>query len=154
MVRERSAVPSTQVLEKSFLCREEIALSMHLPKSTVFFTAKRLRLADQVPIGVEQVFLPIQFCPKLDTLDLTGSLYEGLKELYGWTVARQDIALTARMPTKEERELLQLSRGGAVMQTEGSSLDEEGRCLFYEKNVYAGDHYIMHVSVKSRWLGK
>lgn len=153
MVKMRGSVPETQVLEKVFICDDDIALAMHLPRNTVFYAVKRLRKADGEPVGIEHVFLPLQFCERPDRLDLNGSLYEGLKELYGWTVARQDIAITAQKPTAEEKEMLKIGKGEAVMKTEGVSLDGEGRTLLYEKNVYSGSSYIMHVSIKSRWIG-
>ena len=152
MVKMRGSVPETEVLEKVFVCEDDIALAMHLPRNTVFYTVKRLRKADGEPVGIEQVFLPLQFCERPDRLELSGSLYEGLKKLYGWSVARQDIAITAQRPTREEKEMLKLGKGEAVMRTEGVSLDSEGRTLLYEKNVYSGSSYIMHVSIKSRWI--
>ncbi len=154
MVKLRGAVPHTDVLEKTFVCDDEIALIMHLPKSSVFYQVTRLRSADNTPVGIESVFLPLQFCDSPDRLELEGSLYEGIKNLYGWTVLRQDIAITAEMPTKEEKELLKLSKGEAVLRTEGVSLDDDGKPLLFERNVYSGKSYIMHVSIKSRWVDK
>ncbi len=154
MVKMCGAVPSTDVLEKSFVCDEDVALSLHIPKGSVFYKVCRLRKADGVPVGMETVFLPLQFCDRPDRLDLTDSLYKGLKNLYGWTVARQDLAITAQIPTKEEKALLCLGKDEGVLKTEGVSLDSEGRALLYERNIYSGSSYIMHVSIKSRWVDK
>ncbi len=154
MVKMRGAVPATEVLEKTFVCDEDIALSLHLPKSSVFYKVARLRKADGIPVAVETVFLPLQFCDSPDRLDLTQSLYHGLKDLYGWTVSRQDLAITAQMPTKEEKEILSIGKGESILRTEGVSLDGEGRALFYEKCVYSGSSYVLHVSIKSRWVDK
>lgn len=154
MVKLRGAVPQTIVLEKTFVCDDEIALIMHLPKSSVFYKVKRLRIADNTLVGIENVFLPLQFCDSPDRLQLEGSLYEGLKNLYGWSVLRQDIAITAEIPTKEEKEILKLSKGEAVLRTEGVSLDDDGKPLLFERNTYSGKSYIMHVSIKSRWVDK
>ena len=75
MVKMRGSVPETEVLEKVFVCEDEIALAMHLPRNTVFYAVKRLRKADGEPVGIEQVFLPLQFCERPDRLELSGSLY-------------------------------------------------------------------------------
>ena len=154
MVKIRGLVPKTIVLEKTFVCDDEIALTMHLPKSSVFYKVKRLRLADNTPVGIESVYLPLQYCDSPDRLELEGSLYEGLKHLYGWDILRQDIAITADIPTKEEKEILKLSKGEPVLKTEGISLEEEGKPLLFEKNVYSSNSYIMHVSIKSRWVDR
>lgn len=152
MVKLRGLVPKTVVLEKTFVCDDEISLVMHLPKSSVFYKVKRLRLADNTPVGIENVYLPLQFCDSPDRLELDGSLYDGLKKLYGWNILRQDIAIIADMPTKEEKDILKLSKGEAVLRTEGKSLEEEGKPLLYERNTYSSNSYIMRVSIKSRWV--
>ena len=36
MVKMRGSVPETEVLEKVFVCEDDIALAMHLPRNTVF----------------------------------------------------------------------------------------------------------------------
>ena len=154
MVKLCGAEPKTVVLEKSFVCDEDISLGMHLPKSSVYYKVKRLRLADNTPVGIESVFLPLQYCDSPDRLNLDGSLYEGLKNLYGWNVLRQDVAITSDIPSKEEKELLKLSKGEAVLKTEGISLDDDGKPLLFERNTYSGKSYIMHVSIKSRWVNK
>lgn len=151
MVKRNGSVPTSEILEKTFICDDDISVAMHLPKSSVFFMVRRLRLADNIPVGIENVYLPLQYCASPDKLMLKNSLYEELKDLYGWTVSQQDIAIVAEMPTKEEKEILNLLKGEAVLKTEGISLDDENRPILYEKNTYSGKDYIMHVSVKSRW---
>lgn len=150
MVRQNGSVPSTEVLEKSFICEEAVAEAMHLPESTVFYVFSRLRLADGVPVGIEKVYLPLQYCERPDRLDLSASLYDGLKNLYGWIVARQDLAISARNPSKEERELMKLGKDEAVLVSQGISLDADGHALLFEKNLYAGASYTMRVSISGR----
>ncbi len=152
MVQSFGSVPSTDTLEKVFVSDDTIALALHLPRTTVFYAVKRLRKADGMPVAVETLYLPIQLCEHLERLSFDGSLYEELKTQYGWNVAQQDISITAQIPTKEEREILELGKDEAVLKTEGVSLDSEGRTLFYERNVYSGSSYIMHASIKRRWL--
>ncbi len=152
MVKSFGALPTTDTLEKVFVSDESIALALHLPRTTVFYAVKRLRKADGMPIAVETVYLPIQLCEHPESLSFDGSLYTELKEQYGWNVAQQDISISAQIPTKEEREMLELGKDEAVLKTEGVSLDPQGRTLFYERNVYSGSSYIMHASIKSRWL--
>ena len=154
MVKLRGSVPTTIVLEKTFVCDDEISLTMHLPKSSVFYKVKRLRLADNTPVGIENVYLPLQYCDSPDRLKLEDSLYEGLKKLYGWNIIKQDIAITADIPSKEEKDILKLSKGEAVLRTEGISLEDDGKPLLYEKNTYSSNSYIMHVSIKSRWVDR
>ena len=154
MVKQKGALPTSKILEKTFICDDDISLAMHLPKSSVFFMVKRLRLADNVPVGIENVYLPLQYCSSPDKLNLKNSLYDELKELYGWTITQQDISITAEIPTKEEKEILDLLKGEAVLKTEGVSLDDENKPILYEKNTYSGKDYIMHVSVKSRWCDR
>jgi len=131
MVKLRGAVPQTKVLENSFVCDDDIATALHLPKSSVFYKVKRLRIANNTPVGIETVFLPLQFCDSPDRLELDKSLYDGLKQLYGWSVFRQNVAITADMPTKDEIEFLNLSKGEAVLRTEGISLDDDNKPFLY-----------------------
>ncbi len=154
MVKLHGAVPKSEILEKSFVCDDDVSLAMHLPKGSVYYLVKRLRVADNEPVAIENVYLPLQYYSRPDSLSLEQSLYDELKELYGVIVVRQDIAIIATMPTKAERDFLKISKGEAVLKTEGLSLDDENRPIIYERNVYSGKSYIMNVSIKSRWVNK
>jgi GntR family transcriptional regulator len=71
------AVPPPQVVE---------ALSLH--QDQLGYHVRRLRLADQSPVAVDDAWYNADLVPGLDELDLTTSIYQILSEHYGRTLDR------------------------------------------------------------------
>lgn len=141
-VRLKGMVPTTRVL---FFKKEEpeegIRSVLELKEGQPVYTLKRLRLADNTPVAIEENFIPEKYCPGLERFDLASSLYNLIKMEYSFAVYNIDNVIEASKPSKEEKELLNISSGIPVLKTTGINYTESGLKLFYEKSVYRSDEY-------------
>lgn len=147
-VKRLGMVPVTRVLE--FSQEKEcfdVKQALDLEPEQKIFRVKRLRLADDTPIAVEEVFIPEKLCPDINKLDLTKSLYDLLKTTYSIDISHVDNNIEAIKADKENRRLLMLESGVPVLKISGISYTKEGKKLFYERDVYRADKYQYSVRI-------
>ena len=141
-VRSKGLVPSTVVLhfEKISDC-PDIKNLLNLQDTEYLYNIKLLRLANDLPIAIEEAFIPETHCPRLETFDLKSSLYKLLKDEYELSISYIDNVISAGRPAKDEKKLLGLTDATPVLRITSISHSEDGRKLFYEKDVYRSDEY-------------
>ncbi len=141
-VRRKGMEPSTRVLH--FSCdaaAEDLQEALGLRDVERIYVLKRLRLADNVPVAIEEVFIPAKYCPGMEQHDLTGSLYKLIKEQYSHEISYVDNVVEAARPTKEERELLEAAVSIPMLKITSLNYTETGIKLFYERSAYRADEY-------------
>ncbi len=147
-VKRLGMVPTTRILE---LSRESecfgVREMLDLEPGQEIFRIKRLRLADENPIAVEEVYIPERLCPGIDRLELTKSLYDLLKSNYSIDISYIDNKIEAIKADSECRRLLMLSAGIPALKISGISYTKEGEKLFYERDVYRADKYNYSVRI-------
>ncbi len=141
-VRSRGMNPVTRVLHfKKLPAGEEIAKMLSIDESDPVYDIKRLRLADDNPIAIEEACIPEKYCPDLNRFDLTGSLYKILKEEYRHTIDYVDNVIEASKPSREEKSLLQINTAIPVLSVGSIVSTSSGIKLLYEKSVYRSDEF-------------
>lgn len=147
-VRNKGLEPSTQVLRfEKVLDRADIRDILELQENEGLYGIKRLRLANERPVGIEEVFIPERHCPYLENYDLKMSFYKLLKEQYSLVVNCMDCSVDAAKATKEEKKLLGLTDSVPVLRITGISYNDSGTKLFYEKDTYRSDEYNYNVRI-------
>lgn len=148
-VRNKGLVPSTQVLRfGKVLDRADIRDILELQERETLYGIKRLRLANEKPVGIEEVFIPERYCPHLEDHDLEMSLYKLLKEQYSLVVNCMECSVDAAKAAKEEKKLLGLTEAVPVLRITGISYNDSGTKLFYEKDTYRSDEYNYNVRIQ------
>lgn len=148
LVRKKGFVPLTTVLYfRKGEAKPEISELLGLAPSDQVYNIKRLRLANQIPIGIEEVFIPEKYCPNLDKYDLTASLYKLLREEYQHVISDVDNEIEAAKPSREERELLKISGEIPILKIAGLYFTKADLKLFYEQSVYRADEYKYSVRI-------
>lgn len=148
IVKRKGLVPTTEVLH--FIKQEadeDIKEILGLGNSEMVYVIKRLRLAGNIPVGIEEDFIPEKYCPNLEKFDLTGSLYKLINEEYGYAITYVDNVIEAAKPFKEEKSLLNISVNVPVLKITGINFTESDLKLFYERSVYRSDEYKYNVRV-------
>lgn len=142
IVRKKGLVPSTRVLNFSKAIPEQyIKELLDLKDSEKVYNIKRLRLANDVPIGIEEAFIPERLCPNLERHDLTDSLHKLIKEEYLYTISFVDNIIEAAKPSKEEKELLNINNNIPVIKITGVCFIAQETRFIYEKSTYRSDEY-------------
>jgi GntR family transcriptional regulator len=147
-VRNKGLTPSTVVLNfEKISDRSDIKNILNLQENESLYNLKRLRLANERPIAIEEVFIPERYCPSLEKHDLKSSLYKLLKEEYSLDINYMDNSIEAAKATKEEKKLLGLTEAAPVLCITSISHNDTGMKLFYEKDVYRSDEYNYDVRI-------
>lgn len=116
--------------------------ALNLREEDKVICLRRVRLGDQIPMGIECSCLPAQLCPDLlDSFDPTGSLYTELAERHGMQMVVTDEIIEVGKATAEEARLLQIAAQSPVFLFTRISYLENGAPAEYVKSVYPGDRY-------------
>jgi GntR family transcriptional regulator len=146
--RKKGLTPSTQVLNfAQQRVSEDIAEILGLSSEDSVYVIKRLRSADDVPVALEEVFIPVRLCPNLEQYDLSGSLYRIINESYGISIAYMDNVIEASVPTAEEKKLLKASSNVPLLRISGVSFTTNDQKFSYERDVYRADQYAYNARI-------
>jgi GntR family transcriptional regulator len=143
-MRARGKVPGSRTLAFEKCAPTEEARDF-LGDSPVY-RIERLRLADNVPMAIEEVQLPVALCPDLDDFDLTQrSLYEILDEVYHVRLLRCDQIVSAGLPGARQRKLLEIGHTVALLNVTRRSFAKPERPASFGITQYRGDLYTASV---------
>lgn len=141
--------PASRILSaESVPASAELASQLQINVSSPLFSLRRLRLADGLPVAVEQVWLPQDQFPGLSKTNFaTLSLYQTLRERYGIRVSRADEILEARAASGEEAELLEVARRSSVLVISRTLWSLDAKPVEAARSVYRGDRYRAVLSI-------
>ncbi|WP_299958903.1 GntR family transcriptional regulator [uncultured Modestobacter sp.] len=108
---------------------------------------RRLRLADDQPMSVDDGWYPVAVVPDLADADLTGSLYTLLAERYGCTIDRAEQTVRAAEADRGSAVLLGLSASRPVLVFDRVSYSG-GRPVEHARSTYRGDRYEVAMTVE------
>ncbi len=116
-----------------------------LGEETVY-RMERLRLADAIPMAIEEVEIPVSHCPDLEDFDLEKrSLYEVLDEVYHLRLVRCEQIVSASLPTARQRKLLDIGTNVALLNVTRRSFTKSDQAASYGVTRYRGDLYTASV---------
>lgn len=132
--------PATTVLAHEIEVEPRAAAALDLEPDTELLALKRLRFADGEPLAIMQNWLPPRHSSiTQEQLEARG-LYAILRDRgVGSVVAHQSVA--ARLPTVDERELLDISSTLPVFAISRTAFDPSGAPVEHAEHVYRSDGY-------------
>jgi GntR family transcriptional regulator len=146
-MRRMGLHPGTVVLEVAKLVPPAATRrALELPAGTPAWHVRRLRLADEQPMSVDDAWYAADLLPDLDRQDLTGSLYTLLAERYGCTIDRAEQTVRAAETDRETGGLLGLPAGRSVLVFDRVSYSG-GRPVEHATSTYRGDRYELQMTV-------
>ena len=134
---------SSRVLESgTSSASPEVALQLGIAVNAPVYRLLRLRLADGLPVAIEEIRLPFERFPGLDKLDFARlSLYQTLRERYKIRVSRADEILEARSALRREAELLEIPAKASLLVISRTLWSVDGMPVETAHSVYRGDRY-------------
>lgn len=135
--------PTSRILRAETIPAEvDVAARLGIPLGSPIFHLRRLRLADDIPVAIEEVWLSQQLFPDIDKLDFSHlSLYQTLREQYGIRVSRADEVLEARSASRSEAELLRIAPRSSLLVVSRTLRSADGRPVESAHSLYRGDRY-------------
>lgn len=142
----RGSVPSSRVLEVARIAAPDaVAAALNLKSSDDVTQIRRLRLADDTPIALEEVFLPTTVL-ETESLNLGASLYEQLR-LAGHEVYRAEQEIKAITLSREDSLLLEVAVGSAALSVTRVSSSRRGHLIEFARTTYRADRYTFQLAV-------
>lgn len=142
----RGAVPSSRVLELARIeAPESVAVALGLAPAEETTHIRRLRLADDVPIAIEDVYIP-RLVLDLESLNLGASLYEQLR-IAGHEVFRAEQEIKAITLSAQESQLLEVGAGEAALSVTRVSSSRRGQLIEFARTIYRADRYTFQLAV-------
>jgi len=120
--------------------------ALELAAGAQVWHVRRLRLADQQPMSIDDGWYPVAVAPDLDQADLTGSLYTLFAERYGCTIDRAEQTVRAAEADRESAVLLGLPAARPVLVFDRVS-HSGGRPVEHARSTYRGDRYEVAMTV-------
>jgi GntR family transcriptional regulator len=129
-------VPSPNILQR-----------LELPAGTEVLRIQRIRLGDQVPIGLQTSFIALTIGQNItrEEMETAGSLYRILQEKYGIIPTEADETLEVTLATPEEAALLQVESGAPLLLNERLLFSQNRTPVEFVKILYRGDRYQYYV---------
>ncbi|GAB5491285.1 MAG: GntR family transcriptional regulator [Phototrophicaceae bacterium] len=122
---------------------DETAKTLNIPTDMSVMELRRVRYVGQRPMAIECTSVIASLCPDiLDNNDFTHeSLYSVLQEDYDVRLIYADQTFEARVATKEESQLLEISDGAPVLAIYRVTYNDKQIPCEEVKSVYRGDRY-------------
>lgn len=125
----------------------QVAASLHVPPGKSVLRVRRLRLADDTPVGIHDSYLAPAISFSQEDLERRGSLYALLEER-GITLAEAEETLEAIAARKEEAALLDLCQGFPLLLVSRVVFASGGEPLEYVRALYRSDLYRYCIRLK------
>ncbi len=110
----------------------------------------RVRMADGELIALEQAHILHELCPNiLESNDFARqSLYTALKDVYGVRLVWASEVISARMPSDEERAVLEMSAGIPILAMKRVTYNERDEPVEYVRSCYHSERYQLRTELR------
>jgi len=138
LTREGGQTPSSQVLAARLIpATESLAHDLQIaPHGEVVFL-HRVRFINGRPVMIQQSWLPHTHCPNILANDFSNaSLFEVLAMDYNVRVVEGIQTISARLATREERNLLRLPDNGVVLTVDALEYSQHHRPVEFSISIF------------------
>ena len=140
---KRGLRASSRVLDQKVVeCDREIASHLQLEEGEKIFVLRRLRLADDEPMGIQTTHLPLRLAAGLPNEDFSAaSLYETLEKKFAVFPSHARETHSAVSIVGEDAAILGLSEGSPGLAARRLTYLANGQPLEFVLSVMRGDRY-------------
>jgi GntR family transcriptional regulator len=148
-MRQRGMKPGSRVLEQTVIAPNETLMTkLKLKSDDRVMLLRRLRLADGIPMAIEESHIPLSVFPGLDLINFSKhSLYDVMRESYGVRVGYADETIEALPATREEAELLTIPKKVCVLSITRIIMTDHDSLVEWSCSRYRGDRYRASIRV-------
>lgn len=148
-MRQRGAVPSSRTLDVGKVhAGAQLGKRLEISPGDEVIKVTRLRLADDAPMAVETLHVPLNIAPDLDGVALAGaSFYDLLHQRYGIDLAGGVQTIEATVTDEVESPMLEVPLHSPAFLFERTSRSQDGRVVEFVRSVYRGDRYQFSVEL-------
>ena len=126
-----------------------VSSQLTVPQGAPVLHLTSLRLADGLPLAIEDMYLPAERFPALANLEWDNrSVYATLEKLYDAHPQEALDLVAAGSATRDEARLLGIIKGAPVMRVDRTSTDRNGLPVEFSKVVFHAERYQFVARVK------
>ena len=142
-MRQRGMKASSKLLEQSVTTgNDDLKEKLKLKSGDRIMRLRRLRLADGIPMAIEESHIPLRQVPGLERNDFaSNSLYATLRERYGVRIGYADETIEALPASREEAEMLTIPNRASVLSISRIILTAQEIPIESACSRYRGDRY-------------
>lgn len=142
-MRSRGLRPDSRTVVSRRLAADlSLAALLEVEPNSAVLHVRRLRLADDLPMALEDLFTPCDLVPGLTGEDLEhASFYAVLGERFGLRIEAGQQVIEPAVATGADAELLAVEDGAPVFRFERTSRVAGGRVGEFVRSLYRGDRY-------------
>lgn len=150
-MRERGMTPGSKLLEFNLVkVSAAIASKLKIDEGELVYEIKRVRLADELPMAYEMLYISQHIAPGLTEEIAGASIYEYLEKALNITIAKGEQSLEASIARKNEAAILQIKEGAPVLLIERTSYMDNQKPLEFVQSIYRGDRYKFKIEMERR----
>lgn len=147
-MKARGKVASSKILSIDLIDADEIiSKKLDIEEGSKVYCIARLRLANDEPMSIENVYIPYYLCTDIERHDLSGSLYEVLDHHYNLYPAKAEQSIESAVAGKKEQEILNIKLRSPVLKIERITYLSNNTVLEYVTSIYRGDKYKFYVTI-------
>ncbi len=145
-MRQRGFDPGTNVLEAVIIpAPQDIAEQLQITPGEDLVKIKRLRLADEEPMSIEESYLVHRYCPNvLDHNFAEEPLRQILEKNYGIRLVNAKQVIKAVQTADELKDELKISKQAALLFIERISFSQIGVPVEFLRIFYRADRYTLY----------
>ncbi|MCM3594830.1 GntR family transcriptional regulator [Metabacillus idriensis] len=141
-MRSRGLVPSTRVISfKEVEASIDLAAKLEVKAGAPLFELKRVRLADQLPMAYEMLYISKELAHGLTEEIAVNSIYDYVENKLGLKIQHGRQVLEASFARKTEAEMLEVAEGAPVLLIERRTTLDTNKPLEVVRSVYRADRY-------------
>ena len=118
---------------------ERVAAALGLEAGAPVARIERLRLAGRLPLTLEDSWIPSARFEGIEELDLRGSLYALMRDLYDHAPVRVVESLEPVVAQRYSAEILGVATGAPLMLVERTAFDADNVAVEYAHDLHRGD---------------
>jgi len=128
---------------------EDLAAKLGIPPELEVWNLGRLRLADDLPIAIEWVSIPVDVVPGAELQDLQReSLYDALRSHFGLSLAGGRQRIETRLTDADESALLRVPTGSPALIVDRVVWGADHKAVEHTSAIYRGDRYAFTASLQ------
>ncbi len=142
---------------RSSRCRHptDVAEKLRIECDVTVCKIRRLRFLDNLPVSVDESYLPLDVGSGLAAKDLaTRDIFLIIENDFSIDLGQAQLAIEAVAATRETAALLGVDEGAPVLRIERLTFSADGRPLDFEYLVYRSDRFRYELSIQRRHPAK
>jgi GntR family transcriptional regulator len=149
-MRQRGLAPSYRVLSvETPEAGQSVAAALSIDPASRVLALRRLLLADDIPMALEEAYLPQERFPGIAQEDFTMSLYDILRAHYGRYMRSTRRTIRAVQLGAEQAGLLETHEGAAALVVIGTTSDPYGMPMEHFTTTFRGDRYEFDLTIRA-----